>query len=79
MNKFLRKPMRSVFRPRFLSLFRQPYRINDLAADSVAGVTVGLIALPWLSLRGSLIYRPVLRRRIQLLRLACLTLLSLAF
>jgi len=46
MNKFLRKPMRSVFRPRFLSLFRQPYRINDLAADSTAGVTVGLIALP---------------------------------
>jgi len=46
MNKFLRKPMRSVFRPRFLALFRQPYRINDLAADSTAGVTVGLIALP---------------------------------
>src|SRR4030088_3224283 len=46
MNKFLRKPTRPVFRPRFLSLFRQPYRINDLAADSAAGVTVGLIALP---------------------------------
>jgi sulfate permease, SulP family len=79
MNKFLRKPMRSVFRPRFLSLFRQPYRINDLAADSVAGVTVGLIALPWLSLWGSLVYRPVLRRRIQLLRLACFTAIIAGF
>jgi hypothetical protein len=28
------------------SLFRQPYRISDLASDSAAGVTVGLIALP---------------------------------
>jgi SulP family sulfate permease len=46
MNKFLGEPRGSVFRPRFLSLFRQPYGINDLAADSAAGVTVGLIALP---------------------------------
>jgi SulP family sulfate permease len=41
-----RKPIRSIFRPRSLSLFFQPYGINDFAADSASGVTVGLIALP---------------------------------
>src|SRR6202022_1629976 len=45
MNKSSRKPMRSVFRPRLFSLFLRPYRISDLASDSAAGVTVGLIAL----------------------------------
>jgi SulP family sulfate permease len=46
MNKPSRKPLRSVFRPRLFSLFLKPYCINDLATDSAAGVTVGLIALP---------------------------------
>jgi SulP family sulfate permease len=46
MNRLLRNRARSVFRPRLFSVFRQPYRISDLASDSAAGVTVGLIALP---------------------------------
>jgi len=46
MNKILRNRARLVFRPRLFSLFRQPYRISDLASDSAAGVPVGLIALP---------------------------------
>jgi len=46
MNRLLRNRAHLVFRPRLFSLFRQPYRIGDLASDSAAGVTVGLIALP---------------------------------
>ncbi len=35
-----------VFRPRLLDLFSRPYRREDLWADTLAGITVGLIALP---------------------------------
>jgi SulP family sulfate permease len=35
-----------LFRPRFFSLFQQPYRSKDLTSDICAGITVGLIALP---------------------------------
>ncbi len=35
-----------VFRPRLFEVFRSGYKISDLASDALAGVTVGLIALP---------------------------------
>lgn len=35
-----------VFRPRLLDLLSRPYRREDLWADTLAGITVGLIALP---------------------------------
>ena len=37
---------RSLFRPRLLEIFTRPYGRSDLLADVMAGVTVGLIALP---------------------------------
>ena len=35
-----------LFRPRLLEIFKQPCRRSDLLADVMAGITVGLIALP---------------------------------
>jgi sulfate permease, SulP family len=35
-----------LFRPRLLDVFNQPYGRSDLLADTIAGITVGLIALP---------------------------------
>ena len=35
-----------LFRPRLLEIFNRPYGRSDLLADVMAGVTVGLIALP---------------------------------
>lgn len=35
-----------IFRPRLLDLLSRPYRREDLWADTLAGITVGLIALP---------------------------------
>jgi SulP family sulfate permease len=46
MNRPSRKGTRSLFRPRLFSLFDQPYSLKDVASDSAAGLTVGLIALP---------------------------------
>ncbi len=37
---------RSLFRPRLFEIFTRPYGRSDLLADVMAGVTVGLIALP---------------------------------
>ena len=37
---------RSLFRPRLLEIFTRPYGRSDLLADVMAGITVGLIALP---------------------------------
>jgi sulfate permease, SulP family len=37
---------KQLFRPRLLQIFNQPYRRGDLLADIIAGITVGLIALP---------------------------------
>ena len=34
------------FRPKLLEVFSRPYERSDLLADVMAGVTVGLIALP---------------------------------
>jgi hypothetical protein len=35
-----------LFRPRLLDIFNQPYGRSDLLSDVMAGITVGLIALP---------------------------------
>ena len=37
---------KQLFRPRLLEIFNQPYGRSDLLADIMAGITVGLIALP---------------------------------
>ena len=37
---------KQLFRPRLLEIFNQPYGRSDLLADVMAGITVGLIALP---------------------------------
>ncbi len=37
---------RPLFRPRLLDVFTRPYERSDLGADVMAGITVGLIALP---------------------------------
>ena len=37
---------RFLFRPKLLEIFTRPYGRSDLLADVMAGVTVGLIALP---------------------------------
>jgi sulfate permease, SulP family len=37
---------KSLFRPRLLDIFNQPYGWSDFLADLMAGITVGLIALP---------------------------------
>ena len=42
-DTFNAKPL---FRPRLLEIFKQPYGRSDLLADVMAGITVGLIALP---------------------------------
>jgi SulP family sulfate permease len=39
-------PARPVFRPRLFDILRRGYGIRDFGADAMAGVTVGLIALP---------------------------------
>lgn len=39
-------PARLLFQPRLLAIFRGGYSTKDLTADLLAGVTVGLIALP---------------------------------
>jgi sulfate permease, SulP family len=38
--------VKQIFRPRLLEIFNQPYGRSDLLADVMAGITVGLIALP---------------------------------
>ncbi len=41
-----KRDLRSTFRPKFLEVFKGPYTRAELGSDIMAGLTVGLIALP---------------------------------